>query len=167
VDVLRSYFALFRAPIPIEALHRSMKQAACGGYVAFEGAVRDHNDGRRVLRLEYEAFDALATREAGRILAEASARFEISCVSCAHRVGLLAIGDIAVWVGVGAAHRGAAFDACRYVIDEIKLRLPIWKKEFYKDSDSGWVNCEQCTAAHGVDIAFPPKQQAESPARNC
>ena len=147
MDMRHSYFSLCHSTIPIELLRQSLQQPGCGGYVAFEGWVRDHNEGRRVLRLEYEAFATLAEREAERILEEARQRFEISCVACAHRVGSLAIGEIAVWVGVSAPHRGAAFDACRYVIDEIKHRLPIWKKEFYEDGDSGWVNCEHCAAA--------------------
>ena len=67
---------------------------------------------------------------------------------CVHRTGLLEIGDLAVWVGVASAHRDEAFKACRYIIDELKVRLPIWKKEHYVDGDSGWVNCERC-ADHG------------------
>ena len=86
-------------------------------------------------------------REGERILAEARQRFGVARVACAHRVGPLAIGELAVWVGVSAAHRGEAFDACRYIIDEVKHRVPIWKKEYYQDGDSGWVNCERCAAA--------------------
>ena len=70
----------------------------------------------------------------------------LRAIHWAHRVGALAIGDLAVWVGVSAAHRGAAFDACRYIIDEVKHRVPIWKKEHYVNGDSGWVNCEACAA---------------------
>ena len=101
-----------------------------------------------MLRLEYEAFAPLAVREGERILAAARARFGVERACCAHRVGSLAIGEI--WrsgSGVGAAHRGEAFDACRYIIDEIKHSVPIWKKEYYDDGDSGWVNCEHCAAA--------------------
>ena len=75
-------------------------------------------------------------------LDEARRKFAIVDAICIHRVGTLEIGDIAVWVGVTAAHRGAAFDACRYIIDEVKARVPIWKKEHYTGGDSGWVNCE-------------------------
>jgi molybdopterin synthase catalytic subunit len=109
--------------------------------------VRDHNEGRTVLRLEYEAFAPLALREGTRILAEARARFGLERAYCAHRIGLLQIGELAVWVGVSAAHRGEAFDACRFIIDQIKHRVPIWKKEYYTDGDSGWVNCERCATA--------------------
>jgi molybdopterin synthase catalytic subunit len=86
-------------------------------------------------------------REGERILTEARQRFGVARARCAHRVGPLAIGDLAVWVAVSAAHRGEAFDACRYIIDEVKHRVPIWKKEYYLDGDSGWVNCERCAVA--------------------
>jgi hypothetical protein len=84
-----------------------------------------------VQALEYEAHQAIAEKEGARIVAEAMTRFAVTAVYCEHRVGKLAIGDCAVWVGVSADHRGAAFDACRYVIDEAKARVPIWKKEHY------------------------------------
>jgi molybdopterin synthase catalytic subunit len=120
---------------------------AAGGYVSFEGWVRDHNEGKAVTRLEYEAFEALAVKEGERILGEAAKRFPIKHALCIHRVGALALTDMAVWVGASSAHRGEAFDACRYIIDEVKHRVPIWKKEHYRDGDSGWVNCEACAAA--------------------
>ena len=94
--------------------------------------------------LEYEVYAPLAISEGEKVLAEAMQRFPFLEASCVHRSGLLAIGDCAVWVGVSAAHRDEAFKACRYIIDEIKTRLPIWKKEHYVDGDSGWVNCERC-----------------------
>jgi len=98
------------------------------------------------LRLDYEAFAPLAGREGQRILVEACERFGVERACCAHRVGALTIGELAVWVGVSAGHRGEAFAACRYIIDEVKHRVPIWKKEHYRDGDSGWVNCERCAA---------------------
>jgi molybdopterin synthase catalytic subunit len=140
-------FRFVRTPIDVEALRATLADPGCGGYAAFEGWVRDHNEGQRVRRLEYEAYEALAVREAERIVAEAVARFGVAHAACAHRVGDLAVGELAVWVGVSAAHRDEAFRACRYIIDEIKHRLPIWKKEHYLDGDSGWVNCERCAAA--------------------
>jgi molybdopterin synthase catalytic subunit len=149
-------FTLHDTALDPQRLREQLQQRRCGGFVAFEGWVRDHNEGQRVLQLEYEAFAPLALREGERILAEAQARFGVQQVRCAHRVGQLAIGDIAVWVGVSAAHRGECFDACRYIIDEVKHRVPIWKKEYYAGGDSGWVNCEHCAAAaqeHGQDPA--------------
>jgi molybdopterin synthase catalytic subunit len=145
-----SRFTLHEQPLEVPQLLASLRHPACGGYVPFEGAVRNHNEGRVVQRLEYEAFAPLALREGERILAAACGRFGLAQVRCAHRVGSLEIGAIAVWVGVGAPHRGEAFDACRYIIDHIKHSVPIWKKEYYDDGDSGWVNCENCAAAPGT-----------------
>lgn len=106
--------------------------------------MRNENEGKPVERLEYEVYEPLAVKEGEKVLAEARQQFPHLQAACAHRSGLLEIGDCAVWVGVAAPHRDEAFKACRYIIDEIKLRLPIWKKEHYVDGDSGWVNCERC-----------------------
>jgi adenylyltransferase/sulfurtransferase len=139
-------------PLDTAALRDSLAGAASGGYASFEGWVRDHNDGRAVARLEYEAYAELATREGARIVAEAVRRFGANAARCVHRVGALGVGELAVWVGVASAHRGEAFAACRFIIDEVKHRVPIWKKEYYRDGDSGWVNCERCAAvAHAAD----------------
>jgi molybdopterin synthase catalytic subunit len=140
-------FQFSRTPLEPAALRAQLADPACGGYAAFEGWVRDHNQGAPVRRLEYEAFEALALREGERILAEAIARFGVAHAACAHRVGDLGLGELAVWVGVSAQHRDEAFRACRYIIDEVKQRLPIWKKEHYANGDSGWVNCERCAGA--------------------
>jgi molybdopterin synthase catalytic subunit len=143
-------FRFTASAIEIAAQRAALADPACGGFAAFEGWVRDHNEGARVQRLEYEAYEALAVREGERIIAEAVARFGVSRAACVHRLGVLAIGDVAVWVGASAPHRNEAFLACRYIIDEVKHRLPIWKKEYYVTGDSGWVNCERCatTPAH-------------------
>lgn len=134
-----SDFAIAVAAIDATALRQRLEDAGAGAVVTFEGTVRNHSAGRPVLRLAYEAFSPLAVKEGERILAEARERFAIARIACTHRTGALAIGEVAVWVGVAAAHRGAAFDACRYVIDELKRRVPIWKKEFYADGESGWI----------------------------
>ena len=139
-------FQFTGTPIAPGELRIALADPACGGYAAFEGWVRDSNEGQRVRGLEYEAFEALGVREGERIIAEAIARFGVAHAACAHRIGALAVGELAVWVGVSAAHRDEAFRACRYIIDEIKHRLPIWKKEHYLNGDSGWVNCERCAA---------------------
>ena len=145
-------FCFSRTPLDVSALRAALADPACGGYAAFEGWVRDHNEGQRVRHLEYEAYESLAVREAERIVAAAVARFGVSHAACAHRVGDLAVGELAVWVGVSAPHRDEAFRACRYIIDEIKHRLPIWKKEHYVGGDSGWVNCERCaTPGHASE----------------
>jgi molybdopterin/thiamine biosynthesis adenylyltransferase/molybdopterin synthase catalytic subunit/rhodanese-related sulfurtransferase len=140
-------FGFSTEPLAPERYRAGLEDPTAGGYSSFEGWVRDHNEGRRVHRLEYEAFEALGIREGERIVAEAVERFGVSRAACVHRVGALEIGELAVWVGVSAAHRGEAFAACRYIIDEVKHRVPIWKKEHYTDGDSGWVNCERCAAA--------------------
>ena len=134
-------FAIRGEPIDPRALEARLRDERAGACVTFEGWVRNHNEGEAVTALEYEAHEAIAVAEGEKILAEAKRRFDVIEIHAEHRVGALAIGDCAVWVGVSAAHRGAAFDACRYVIDEIKHRVPIWKKEHYASGASGWVNC--------------------------
>jgi len=140
-------FRLTDTAIDTSRGREALLDPGAGGFVSFEGWVRDLNEGLEVLRLEYEAFEELALKEGDRIVAEALTKFEIRHALCIHRVGELAIGELAVWVGVSSVHRGEAFDACRYVIDEVKQRLPIWKKEHYRSGDSGWVNCERCATA--------------------
>ncbi|MGE0581925.1 MAG: ThiF family adenylyltransferase [Steroidobacteraceae bacterium] len=169
-----SRFRFTTTAIDADSARAALADPAFGGYAAFEGWVRDLNDGRRVEHLEYEAFEPLALREGERILAEACERFGVTRVACVHRVGDLAIGDLAVWVGVSAPHRDEAFRACRFIIDEVKHRVPIWKKEHYVDGDSGWVNCERCAAAvhdhahdhehqHAHALARSPQPVAHGP----
>lgn len=134
-------FQITNRGIDVDALRRRLESKKAGAYAAFQGWVRNHNDGRDVVSLEYEAYGPIAVSEGERVLAEALQRFNLLKVAASHRVGHLQIGDCAVWVGVSAAHRGDAFDGCRYVIDELKSRLPIWKKEHYSGGDSGWINC--------------------------
>jgi molybdopterin/thiamine biosynthesis adenylyltransferase/molybdopterin synthase catalytic subunit/rhodanese-related sulfurtransferase len=143
-------FSFIREKIDEAASRKQLLDPSAGGYASFEGWVRNHNEGLAVRHLEYEAFEPLAIKEGERIVAEAIARFGIEHAACVHRIGDLAIGDMAVWVGVSARHRAEAFAACRYIIDEVKHRVPIWKKEHYENGDSGWVNCERC-AAPSVD----------------
>jgi len=140
-------FRFTETAIDTAAARREVVDLGAGGYVGFEGWVRDHNEGQEVIRLEYEAFQDLAVKEGDRIIAEALRRFPIKHALCIHRVGDLGLGDMAIWAGVSATHRGEAFDACRFIVDEVKHRLPIWKKEHYRNGDSGWVNCERCAAA--------------------
>jgi len=157
-------FRFAQAAIDTERARHELRDAGAGGFVSFEGWVRDHNEGKEVTRLEYEAFQQLAVKEGDRIVAEAQVRFPIKNALCIHRVGALQLSDLAVWVGVSAVHRGEAFDACRYIIDEVKHRVPIWKKEHYRSGDSGWVNCEHCAAAphhsHHADEHLAGKHHA-------
>jgi len=133
-------FSLAQTPIDTATLRAQLLDDRVGGYASFEGWVRNHNDGRKVLGLHYEAYASLAQAEGEKVLDEACAKFDILDVRCVHRVGDLVIGEMAVWVGVSAAHRDAAFAACRYVIDEVKARVPIWKHERYAEGDAGWLH---------------------------
>jgi len=154
-------FSFIREKIDEAASRKQLLDPSAGGYASFEGWVRNHNEGLAVRHLEYEAFEPLAIKEGERIIAEAIARFGIEHAACVHRIGDLAIGDMAVWVGVSARHRAEAFAACRYIIDEVKHRVPIWKKEHYENGDSGWVNCERC-AAPSVDHPTHAAAQPDS-----
>lgn len=133
-------FSLSEGPIDSDQLARTLADARAGACVTFEGWVRDHNDGRAVQRLDYQAFAPLAQAEGERIVADAVQRFGLVAAVCVHRVGALAIGDLAVWVGASSAHRDAAFAACRYIIDEVKQHVPIWKNEHYASGESGWLH---------------------------
>ncbi len=143
-------FEFTAAPIDGAALAAPLARDAAGGFASFEGRVRDHQAGRRVTSLEYEAFEALGVAEGERIVAEAIARHGALAGRCVHRLGRLGVGEVAVWIGVAAPHRAEAFAACRAIIDEVKHRVPIWKKEHYAEGDSGWVHCEHGSAAQGA-----------------
>ncbi len=133
-------FQMTAAPFDIAPLRARLLHAEAGAYASFEGWVRNHNDGRAALGLRYEAYVALAEAEGAKIVAEALTKFEIVDAACFHRVGDLDVGDLAVWVGVSAAHRDAAFSACRWIIDEVKSRVPIWKHERYAEGDAAWLH---------------------------
>lgn len=137
-------FALSEQPLNPTAYQTQLQNPRAGALATFEGWVRNHNEGRDVCALEYEAYPTMAEKEAARIIDEAQERFDILDVYTIHRIGKLAIGDLAVYIGVTAEHRRPAFQACQFLIDQIKIRLPIWKKEIYTDGDSGWVKCEHC-----------------------
>jgi molybdopterin synthase catalytic subunit len=144
-------FKISAQAIDPAALQRALADVRAGACVTFEGWVRNHNEGQPVQALEYEAYAVLAESEGERILAEAREKFALVHAAGVHRVGLLQLGELAVWVGVSAAHRGAAFDACRYIIDEAKARLPVWKKEHYASGTTAWINC----ATRGDHAASP------------
>ncbi|MEM9159795.1 MAG: molybdenum cofactor biosynthesis protein MoaE [Verrucomicrobiota bacterium] len=139
--IRNSDFTIANEPLEPEALKRELLNHHSGAFIAFEGWVRNHNEGQGVDLLEYSAYKPLAEKEGSRVVAEAIEKFDIVGASCAHRIGSLNLGGIAVWVGVASAHRGPGFKACQYIIDEVKARVPIWKKEHYQGGDTGWVNC--------------------------
>jgi molybdopterin synthase catalytic subunit len=140
-------FSVSDTPIDVAAARQAVADRSCGALVVFEGWIRDHNEGQEVERLEYEVYRPVAVKEGERIIDEAVERFGVSNALCIHREGLLELGEVAVLVCVSSPHRGEAFDACRYIIDQAKARLPIWKKEHYVSGVSEWVNCEHCAAA--------------------
>ncbi|PID66307.1 MAG: molybdopterin-converting factor chain 2 [Gammaproteobacteria bacterium] len=133
-------FIISSEPIDVEKYKKQLRHDHCGGFCSFEGWVRNHNNNHQVCRLEYSAYEALAVTTGEQIIKQAKDKFDIEEAICIHRVGLLEIGDMAVWIGVSAKHREAAFEACRYIIDTLKADVPIWKKEFYADTDThAWV----------------------------
>jgi molybdopterin synthase catalytic subunit len=131
---------LSQEPLDDTKLRKELFNPSAGALVVFEGTVRARTHDRDVVRLEYEGAEPLAQNEFSKIVDEARAQFEFIEARCAHRVGILRPGEVAVWIGVTSAHRSAAFAACKYLIDEVKKRLPIWKKEHYADGASAWIN---------------------------
>ncbi len=127
------------APLDVAGLMASVGAADRGGVASFVGLVRDHHGGRAVVELEYTAYETMADAALAAIVAEAEGRWPVA-VAVRHRLGLLAIGDAAVVVAVGGAHRDETFAACRYVIEELKRRVPIWKRERYLDGTEAWVD---------------------------
>lgn len=147
-----SDFLLTDAPIVPAPLADAMRDPSAGAFVAFEGWVRDRHHGREVRALEYEAFAEMAASEGQRLLYEARRRFAICRARAVHRTGALAVGDCAVWVGVTAAHRQEAFLASRWIMDAIKERLPVWKKEFFAEGPPVWIHA----AAGSADVTGDP-----------
>lgn len=133
-------FALSAEPIDAATLHAQLVDDGAGAWLVFEGRVRNRHAGRAVSGLHYQAYRPLAVAEGERILAEAVQRFALCQAVAVHRVGELAVGELAVWVGVSAGRRDAAYAASRWVIDAIKADVPIWKREHYLDGDAAWLH---------------------------
>lgn len=129
-------------PLSVDEVIAAVRAPHAGGIAVFVGVVRDHHEGKAVARLDYEAYESLANKEMARILEELRAEHPDARLAAVHRVGELAIGDLAVVVGVSAPHRAEAFELCRRAIDEIKRRVPVWKKEWSPDGSALWVNLE-------------------------
>jgi len=132
-------------PLDPAALVSRVRSDADGAVILFVGTVRDHNEGRSVEHLEYEAYAEMAERELAEIADEAVERWKVGDVAVEHRTGLLRIGEASVAIAVASAHRDAAYSASRYIIEELKKRVPIWKREGYTDGRSEWVR----GCAHG------------------
>jgi len=122
-----------REPIDTKALLAKIKRPEDGATVVFEGIVRDNTRGRRTLFLDYEAYEEMALKQLNGLMGQALSQFRIREVAIVHRVGRLQIGETSVLIVVASAHRGAAFDACRWLIDTLKRTVPIWKKEYFED----------------------------------
>ena len=125
--------------ITLESVKTDGENHGIGARSVFEGVVRDTNDGHQVRKLEYECYESLAIKEGNQILDEAIEKFELINALCIHRVGTLEIGETAVIVFATSGHRDEAFKGCRYIIDEVKSRVPIWKKEHYEDGETEWL----------------------------
>ncbi len=143
--------AIVDRPLDPSALLAEVSDPSHGAVVLFVGAVRDTNGGRGVRGIEYTAYREMAERELADILRETGARFAGARVAVEHRLGTLGLGEVSVVIAVGHAHRGAAYDASRHVIEEIKRRLPIWKREHYADGTREWVHA-------GTGMAQPAEQ---------
>jgi len=128
-----------REPIDAAALLASCAAPSDGAVLLFLGVVRDHNDGREVGHLDYEAFAPMAEKVLDEIVAEARERWETGTMAVVHRVGRLEIGEASVAIAVAAPHRGEAYEASRYVIEQLKRRVPVWKREGYLTGESEWL----------------------------
>ena len=126
-------------PIRLDSDEVARAEAAHGAVVTFAGVVRDHNDGRPVAGVYYECYREMAERELSRLAAETEVRFPVKVARLEHRVGELAVGDVSLLLIVGSSHRKNAFGACQHIIDEMKQRVPIWKKERYADESAKWL----------------------------
>jgi molybdopterin synthase catalytic subunit len=127
-------------PLDVQAHERAVADRAAGAVVSFAGVVRDHDGGRGVVELEYEGHPS-----AGDVLAEVAAEIAadpaVRALAVSHRVGRLEIGDVALVAAVATAHRAEAFALCARLVDEVKARLPVWKRQVFTDGEEEWVNC--------------------------
>ena len=139
-DLARGVFELCADPLDIAACQRRVQHDSCGAAVVFTGTTRDNNRERAVGRLSYEAFEAMTEPEMARIFERCAAELEGTPLRmlCQHRTGDVAVGEASVVVAVASPHREPAFRACRFLIDELKASLPVWKKEFYGDGEH-WI----------------------------
>jgi len=152
-----SLFRVLEAPLSVAEATAAVSGPHVGGIDLFLGAVRDHNDGRAVTRLEYHAYVSMAEKEMQRIAEEIAREIPGVTLAALHRVGSLSVGDLAVVCAAGAVHRGEAFQACRALIDRIKHRVPIWKREHGPDGPY-WVGWEDARCGDGHDAGHGHEQ---------
>lgn len=136
---MASEFHLSEETIDSGVLAERLSDAEAGGIVSFEGRVRAQSQGQAVLGLDYEAYGALCLKVGQEIVEEAAERFGLRGAIAVHRHGSLAVGETAIWVGVCAAHRKEAFEACAEIVERIKHELPVWKRERYLDGGHCWI----------------------------
>lgn len=146
-------FRITEQSIEPSKLRQTMLSAGAGAYCSYEGWVRDHNEGKDVSALHYSTYKELAQIIGYKILDEAKNKFNVES-SIVHRVGDLSVTDTAVWVGVTAHHRGDTFLACRYIIDNVKNRLPIWKKEMYSNGEECWIENNHCGCSDPKNLEY-------------
>jgi molybdopterin synthase catalytic subunit len=158
-DEVGSGVRITRQPIETDAVVTQLRQPSDGAIAIFDGVVRDNTRGRRTLYLDYEAYEAMALKQMEALALEARARFAVRGVSIVHRLGRLQIGETSVRIAVASAHRGAAFDACRWIIDTLKKTVPIWKKEYFEDG-AVWADGE----AFPEEIRLPSGTADKTPA---
>jgi molybdopterin synthase catalytic subunit len=144
-------FEVVENPIELSRLIVAVRRPDAGAIATFLGTTRDHNAGRQVIRLEYEAYPEMALREMRRIGEQAVDRFSAAAVAIVHRVGVVEIGETSVAIAVSAAHRDAAFAACRFAIDRLKETVPIWKKEHYRGGEI-WIGPQHGSPPSACDL---------------
>lgn len=142
-----AYGALVTRPLDMGALLARVAHDGAGASALFVGTVRDVNAGRRVVGIDYHAYEAMAGRELADIAAEAAERWPESRVAVEHRVGMLGLGEASVAIAASHPHRAPAFEACRWVIEAVKQRVPVWKREHYADGARQWVDARTAAPA--------------------
>ena len=140
--------SLVTRPIDAAALLAEVAHVRNGASILFVGTVREVNEGRAVTGIDYRAYEAMAERELQAIVGQAAERFDAADVVVEHRLGTLALGEASVVIAVAHPRRAAAFDAARFVIEELKRRVPIWKREHYADGTRDWVDPSAATPEH-------------------
>jgi MoaE-MoaD fusion protein len=133
VQLRSEHCAIVREPIDLQAIRKELEHPEDGSALLFDGVVRNNTRGRRTLYLDYEAYETMALNEMEKLAQATLERFKVRNVRLVHRLGRLQIGDTSVLIGVASAHRAAAFEACRWLIDTLKKTVPIWKKEYFED----------------------------------
>ena len=143
---------LTRTRISIDALLAEVSSAACGGTCLFLGTVRSGPEEQGVTAIEYSAYEAMVEAEFGRLLADAGARWPEARIAVRHRLGVIPSGEASIAIAAAAPHRAEAFEACRFVIEEVKRRIPVWKKELRVDGTETWVDPSGRPTAHPSDL---------------